>query len=317
MFPKTILGSDLGGAPLTNLGADQNLFKARCKLTSTQVHRGRPVLKGVDVVLPAGHSQAVIEGQEGTGGNREITHASIVARESPHHPIPSWPKAHQPREKLRLQGAHSLSDAELLAIFLRVGVKGKSAVSLAQDLLVQFGGIQGLVNANATDLCQCYGMGPSKWAQIQAAYELVKRCLLEDIRCGAIFSSTAQVKEFLQTKIGRLPHEVFLCLYLDSSNRLIECQELFRGSIDRTAIYPREIIKESLSRNASALIVAHNHPGGNPLPSPQDEMLTKDLQTALGWVDVTLLDHCIVAGQGFFSFSDSGLLNIPVNDSKH
>jgi len=118
-----------------------------------------------------------------------------------------------------------------------------------------------------------------------------------------------QVREFLQTKIGRLPHEVFLCLYLDSSNRLIECQELFRGSIDRTAIYPREIIKESLGRNASALIVAHNHPSGNPLPSDADQALTRTLQNALQLVDIELLDHCIVSGSGFFSFSDSGLMN--------
>jgi len=131
-----------------------------------------------------------------------------------------------------------------------------------------------------------------------------------------LFLAPLQVREFLQTKIGRLPHEVFLCLYLDSSNRLIECQELFRGSIDRTAIYPRVIIKESLGRNASALIVAHNHPGGNPLPSPQDELITKDLQEALSWVDINLLDHCIVAGHGFFSFSDAGLLNKPNNDSE-
>lgn len=234
---------------------------------------------------------------------------AIVARESQHRPISSWPKAHQPREKLRLQGASSLSDAELLAIFLRAGVKGKSAVSLAQDLLTQFQGIQGLVNANTEDICKCFGMGPSKWAQIQAAYELVRRCLQESLCAGAVFSSLLQVREFLQAKIGRLPHEVFLCLYLDSSNRLIECQELFRGSIDRTAIYPREIIKESLARNASSLIVAHNHPGGNPLPSPQDELITKDLQEALSWVDIELLDHCIVAGHGFFSFLDAGLLD--------
>ncbi|MEY3814542.1 MAG: hypothetical protein RJA18_1007 [Pseudomonadota bacterium] len=284
-------------------------------MTRSQLHGRRAILKGIDVVLPVGQSQTVIKGQKSVGGNDKLTHTPIVARESQHHPIPSWPKAQQPREKLRLQGARSLSDAELLAIFLRAGVKGKSAVSLAQDLLARFQGMQGLVHANPEDICNCFGMGLSKWAQIQAAYELVKRCLQETLYQGAIFSSPLQVREFLQTKIGRLPHEVFLCLYLDSSNRLIECQELFRGSIDRTAIYPREIIKESLGRNASSLIVAHNHPGGNPLPSPQDELITKDLQEALSWVDISLLDHCIVAGHGFFSFSDAGLLNKTNNDS--
>jgi DNA repair protein RadC len=215
------------------------------------------------------------------------------------------------------QGAASLSDAELLAIFLRSGVKGKSAVSLAQDLLTQFGGIQGLVNAPAAEVYGCFGMGLAKWAQITAAYELVKRSLQENLRQHAIFSSSAHVKEFLQTKIARLQHEVFLCLYLDASNRLIECQELFRGSIDRTTIYPREIIKESLNRNARALVVAHNHPGGNPLPSPEDQLITTDLCQALQWVNITLLDHCIVAQDGFFSFADAGLLHNIQDDSEH
>lgn len=238
-------------------------------------------------------------------------------REAQYHPISQWPKAQQPREKLIRQGAASLSDAELLAIFLRSGVKGKSAVSLAQDLLSQFEGMQGLINAPLADIYRCYGMGPSKWAQIKAAYELVKRCLHESLSQQAIFSSSKQVREFLQAKIARLEHEVFLCLYLDNSNRLIECQELFRGSIDQTAIYPREIIKECLNRNASALVVAHNHPGGNPLPSPNDEAVTRDLSQALHWVNIALLDHCIVAKHGFFSFADAGLLEKPLNDSDY
>jgi len=286
-------------------------------LTRSQLQSRRSIIKGVDVVLPAREGQSVVDGQERIRGNNRIAHAAIVAREAQYHPISQWPKAQQPREKLIRQGAASLSDAELLAIFLRSGVKGKSAVSLAQDLLSQFEGMQGLINAPLADIYRCYGMGPSKWAQIKAAYELVKRCLHESLSQQAIFSSSKQVREFLQAKIARLEHEVFLCLYLDNSNRLIECQELFRGSIDQTAIYPREIIKECLNRNASALVVAHNHPGGNPLPSPNDEAVTRDLSQALHWVNIALLDHCIVAKHGFFSFADAGLLEKPLNDSDY
>jgi DNA repair protein RadC len=155
-------------------------------------------------------------------------------------------------------------------------------------------------------------MGLSKWSQIQAAYELVKRNLEEGLAQDSIFSLPMYVREFLQAKIGRLPHEVFLCLYLDSRYRLIECQELFRGSITQTAVYPREILKEALARNAGALIVAHNYPGGNPIPSESDQnltqTLTQTLKIALQLVDIPLLDHCIVSGSGFFFFSDAGLM---------
>nr|WP_216860455.1 DNA repair protein RadC [Polynucleobacter sp. JS-Fieb-80-E5] len=227
-----------------------------------------------------------------------------------HSPITGWPKNEQPREKLRLNGAASLSDAELLAIFLRVGVKGKSAVALAKDLLHHFGSLPRLLASTPEEFTCLHGMGLSKWSQIQAAYELVKRSLEDGLTHDPIFSSPNHVREFLQAKIGRLPHEVFLCLYLDSRLHLIECDELFRGSIAQTAIYPREILKEALAKNASALIVAHNHPSGNPLPSEADQKLTKVLANALQLVDIQLLDHCIVSGGGFFSFSDSGLMDI-------
>ncbi|MFZ4063088.1 MAG: RadC family protein [Polynucleobacter sp.] len=220
----------------------------------------------------------------------------------------AWPKMEQPREKLRALGAAALTDAELLAIFLRVGVKGKTAVALAKDLLHQFGSLPRLLSCTPEELTQIHGMGLSKWSQIQAAYELVKRSLEDSLAHDSIFSSPTHVREYLQAKIGRLPHEVFLCLYLDSRFRLIECQELFRGSITHTAVYPREILKEALFRNASALIVAHNHPSGNPLPSNADQELTKTLISALHLVDIPLLDHCIVSGSGFFSFLDAGLI---------
>jgi DNA repair protein RadC len=225
-------------------------------------------------------------------------------------PIPNWPKMEQPREKLRRYGAKALSDAELLAIFLRVGIQGISAVRLAHDLLHHFGSLQRLLASPAEEFVRIHGMGLAKWAQIQAAYELVKRSLEDSLAQDSIFSSPSHVKEFLQTTIGGLPHEVFLCLYLDSRLHLIECHELFRGSIAQTAIYPREVLKEALRRNASALIVAHNHPSGNPLPSQADQELTKTLQSALQLVDIPLLDHCIVSNSGFFSFSEAGLMNI-------
>ena len=228
-------------------------------------------------------------------------------------PIPNWPKNEQPREKLRLYGARCLTDAELLAIFLRVGVKGKSAVTLANDVLRYFGSLPRLLASTPEESTRIHGMGISKWSQIQAAYELVKRSLEDGLAQGSIFSSPGHVKEFLQAKIGGLPHEVFLCLYLDSNLHLIECQELFRGSITQTAVYPREILKEALARNASAMIVAHNHPSGNPLPSSADQELTKTLTKALQLVDIPLLDHCIVSNSGFFSFSESGPMNIEKN----
>ena len=228
-------------------------------------------------------------------------------------PIPHWPKNEQPREKLRLLGAQSLSDAELLAIFLRVGVQGKSAVTLAKDVLHYFGSLPRLLASSPEEFIRIHGMGISKWSQIQAAYELVKRSLEDGLAQGSIFSTPGHVKEFLQAKIGGLPHEVFVCLHLDSSLHLIECQELFRGSITQTAVYPREILKEALARNASAMIVAHNHPSGNPLPSSADQELTVTLMKALQLVDIPLLDHCIVSNRGFFSFSESGLMNIDKN----
>ena len=280
-------------------------------MSRTHQNRRRTINKSIDVILPVGQSEPIVEGQEGVRENSKLSHKLIVSRPASigHSPITGWPKNEQPREKLRIQGAAALSDAELLAIFLRVGVKGKSAVALAKDLLHHFGSLPRLLACSSEDFTRLHGMGISKWSQIQAAYELVKRSLEEGLAQDSIFSSPSHVREFLQAKIGRLPHEVFLCLYLDSRLHLIECQELFRGSITHTAVYPREILKEALARNASALIVAHNHPSGNPLPSDSDQELTKTLVNALQLVDIPLLDHCIVSGSGFFSFSDSGLMN--------
>ena len=252
-----------------------------------------------------------MQSQEGVRQNSKLGHKAIVSRpdNKSHTPISNWPKKEQPRQKLRALGAAALSDAELLAIFLRVGIPGKTAVDLAKDLLERFGGLPKLMACTSEELTQVNGMGLSKWSQIRAAYELVKRSLEEELAQDSIFASPHHVREFLQAKIGRLPHEVFLCLYLDSRFRLIEVQELFRGSLTHTAVYPREILKEALARNASALIVAHNHPSGSPLPSQADQEITKTLCEVLDLIDIPLLDHCIVSGSGFFSFLDAGLIN--------
>jgi DNA repair protein RadC len=214
---------------------------------------------------------------------------------------------------LRHYGPEALSDAELLAIFLRIGVKSKTAVTLAQDLLGILGSLPRLLNSTAEEITRCYGMGISKWAQIQAAHELVRRSLRHELTHDSILGSPAQMRELIQVTIGHLPHEVFLCLHLDSKNRLIECQELFRGSVAQTAIYPREIVKEALMRNSSALIVAHNHPSGDPYPSKKDIELTHTVQQALRWVAISLLDHCIVSQFSFFSFQEAGLMDIEQN----
>ncbi len=220
----------------------------------------------------------------------------------------------QPREKLRALGVVALTDAELLAIFLRVGVKGKSTVALAEDLLHYFGNLPRLLSCTPEELTQIHGMGISKWSQIQAAYELVKRSLEESLSQDSVFSSPGYVKEFLQARFGRLPHEVFLCLRIFTRLHLIECQELFRGFLTHIiAVYPREILKEALARNASALIVTHNHPSGNRLPSIADQELTKMLSKALLMVNIPLLDHCIVSESGFFSFSDADLMKNDCN----
>lgn len=266
--------------------------------------------KSIDIVLPVRQDDPVVEGQIRIRKNLRSSHSNIVARakNATQLPISQWPKNQQPREKLKLLGAEALSDAELLAIFLRVGIKGKNAIRLAEDLLSQFGSLPQLLACEMKELSACQGIGLSKWSQIKAAYELVKRSLEKNLIRSAVLTSSSQAKDLLQAKIAHLPHEVFVCLYLDSCNRLIECQTIFRGSIAHTAVYPREIIKESLARNASALIVAHNHPSGSPLPSKDDENITDTLSKALSLVDIHLLDHCIVSAGGFFSFADAGLM---------
>ena len=224
--------------------------------------------------------------------------------------ITDWPSAERPRERLLKLGAAALSDAELLAIFLRVGVRGKSAVDLARDLLTHFdGNLTHLAEASLEQLAVLSGIGPAKAAQLQATLELARRALQARMTERDLLTSPATVRDWLRLKLGSLPYEVFGALWLDAQNRLIQYVELFRGTLTQTSVYPREVVKSALSHNAAAVILAHNHPSGLAQPSRADEALTNSLKQALALVDVKVLDHFIVAGNAPpVSFAERGQL---------
>ncbi|QSI75610.1 MULTISPECIES: RadC family protein [Niveibacterium] len=223
--------------------------------------------------------------------------------------ITDWPEDERPRERLLAHGAAVLSDAELLAIFLRVGIKGKSAVDLARDLIARFGSLTRLFAAPVDDFAAVPGMGSAKFAQLQAVIEMARRALGEEMRERDLLSSPGAVRDWLRLKLAALPYEVFMVILLDAQNRLIHAEELFRGTLDQTSVYPREVVKLALARNAAAAIFAHNHPSGCSEPSRADELLTSSLKQALALVDVRVLDHFIVAGNARpLSFAERGLL---------
>ncbi len=224
--------------------------------------------------------------------------------------IADWPEDERPRERLQREGPGALSDAELLAIFLRVGVRGKSAVDLARGLIEQFGGsLPRLAAAPVEELQRLPGMGPAKAAQLAATLELARRALRHDMSRRDVLSSPQQVRDYLRLRLGSLAHEVFVVLLLDAQNRLIEAVEAFRGTLTQTSVYPREIVKTALAYNAAAVIFAHNHPSGVAEPSRADDLLTRQLKQALELVDVRVLDHFIVAGTDPpLSFAERGLL---------
>ncbi|MCP5279142.1 MAG: DNA repair protein RadC [Thiobacillus sp.] len=222
--------------------------------------------------------------------------------------ITDWPEGERPREKLLQRGASALSDAELLAIFLRVGVKGKSAVELARDLLAHFGSLTRLFHASQAEFAAFPGMGPAKFAQLQAVLEMARRALGEEMAQGDALGSPGAVRDYLRLHLGGLGHEVFMALFLDAQNRVLAREELFRGTLTQTSVYPREVVKRALAHNAAGIILAHNHPSGVAEPSQADRWLTDQLKTALGLVDVKVLDHFIVAGTRGLSFAERGLL---------
>jgi DNA repair protein RadC len=221
--------------------------------------------------------------------------------------ISDWPAEERPRERLLASGAGALSDAELLAILLRTGVRGKSAVELARELLERFGNLARLLAAGP-GLSQIKGLGQAKSAQFAAAVELARRSLQEDLKTGTALTSPGAVRDYLRLAIGGRPHEVFLCIWLDAQHRVVRFEEPFRGTLTQTSVYPREIVKAALANNAAAVIFAHNHPSGVAQPSQADELLTRTLRDALALVDVKVLDHFIIAGNQAISFAERGLL---------
>lgn len=223
--------------------------------------------------------------------------------------ITDWPEDERPRERLLTQGANALSDAELLAIFLRVGVKGVSAVDLARELIGHFGSLNRLFAASQAEFSSIHGMGPAKYAQLQAVLAMSRRALAEEMKLTNVFSTPGAVRDYLRLHLAGLPHEVFFSIWLDAQNRMIAADELFRGTLTQTSVYPREVVKKALWHNAAAVVLAHNHPSGVAEPSAADEFLTRELKQALALVDVRVLDHFIVAGQSQpLSFAERGLL---------
>ncbi|WP_028455109.1 RadC family protein [Chitinilyticum litopenaei] len=220
--------------------------------------------------------------------------------------ITDWPEADRPREKLLRNGAQALSDAELLAIFLRVGLPGKSAVDLARELLDHFGSLQALFAAPLPALSAIPGMGSAKFAQIQAVFEMARRALHEELAERDAFTSPDAVRSLLGLRLRGLPHEEFHALFLDQQHRLLAAEMLFRGSLSETRVYPREVVKRALATNAAAVIVAHNHPSGEARPSAADLALTQQLKSALELVEIRLLDHFIVAAHRIVSLAENG-----------
>jgi DNA repair protein RadC len=219
-----------------------------------------------------------------------------------------WPEDERPREKLLANGPQSLSDAELVAIFLRTGVKGRTAVDLARDLLERFGSLGGIAAADQAEFTEIDGLGNAKYVQLQAAVELVRRALTQEMRGADNLGSPQAVRNYLRLRLEHRPVEVFMGIFLDAQNRLISAQELFSGTLTQTSVYPREVVKSALRHNAASVIFAHNHPSGVAEPSRADEVLTQSLKQALALVDVRVLDHFIVGQGATLSFAERGLL---------
>ncbi|WP_111641613.1 RadC family protein [Marinimicrobium alkaliphilum] len=220
--------------------------------------------------------------------------------------IAQWPEAERPREKLLTRGPATLSDAELLAIFLRTGCAGKSAVDLARELLHTFGGLRPLLEADQDAFCAGQGLGSAKYAQLQAVLEMARRHLSAGLTEGESLTSPDLVRQYLRAQLRHLPHEVFSVLFLDNRHRLLAYEELFQGTIDGASVYPREVVKRALARNAAAVILAHNHPSGVAEPSGADRRITERLQQALDLVGVRVLDHMVVGDTEVASFAEKG-----------
>lgn len=222
--------------------------------------------------------------------------------------ITDWPAENRPREKLLARGADALTDAELLAIFLRVGVAGASAVDLARGMLNEYGSLAALLSADCKRFCKTRGLGTAKYAQLQAILEMARRHTEEELKVEGVLTDPDATRRYLAMKLARLPHEVFACIFLDNRHRVIAFEEMFRGTIDGASVYPREVVKTALGYNAAAVVFAHNHPSGVAEPSGADRTITKRLVDALSLVDIRVLDHFILAHDQHTSFAERGLI---------
>lgn len=222
--------------------------------------------------------------------------------------ITDWPLDDRPREKLLAKGAQALSESELLAVFLRTGTRGKSAVDLGRDMMARFGSLARLFSAGLDEFCQVHGLGAAKYAQLQAIMEIARRALAEEMASRSALDSPKAVRDYLRLSLSDRPHEVFLGLFLDAQNRVIAVEEMFRGTLTQTSVYPREVVKRALFHNAAGVIFAHNHPSGVAEPSHADEDLTQALKQALGLVDIKVLDHFVIGSGRALSFAERGLL---------
>jgi DNA repair protein RadC len=222
--------------------------------------------------------------------------------------ISDWPAQERPREKLLARGAAALSDAELLAIFLRTGVQGCSAVDLARHLLEHFGGLRPLLECSQADFCTAHGLGPAKYVQLQAVLEMSRRHLEARLVRESALESPAMVRQYLASRLRHEPREVFACLLLDNRHRVIRYEALFHGTIDAASVHPREVVKLALAHNAAAVILAHNHPSGVAEPSKADRQITDRLVQSLGLVDIRVLDHMVIGDGETVSFAERGLL---------
>jgi DNA repair protein RadC len=222
--------------------------------------------------------------------------------------IKELPPGARPREKLLALGPAALADAELLALLLRTGLRGQGVLQLAEQVLRHVGGFGGLLQAQAADFTPIRGLGPAKRAELVAVVEMARRALAQRLVAAPVFESPAAVKDYVQLQLGGLPHEVFAVLFLDSQHRLLKWDEMFRGTLNQTSVYPREVVRRALALNAGAVILAHNHPSGLAEPSRADEFLTQSLKSALQLVDVRVLDHLVVGRGVVVSFAERGLL---------
>lgn len=222
--------------------------------------------------------------------------------------IKDWPADERPREKLLQKGSNALTDAELLAIFLRTGTPGKSAVDLARDLLNDFGSLKALLDADLERFCQSVGLGPAKYSQLQAVLEMARRHFCEILQRGDALTSPEITRAYLSAQLRGYSYEVFACLFLDNQHRVLKLEELFRGTIDSASVYPREVAKAALQHNAAAVIFAHNHPSGISEPSQADRHITDKLKQALALFDIRVLDHFIIGDGLPYSFAEHGLI---------